>query len=247
MKYRRLSAAIVVLCVPPFAAAQSVVVTPKKVVYKRSVRNVPDFKRTFEVRYPTFSGKLKPASLRGLKTGTDYWRIFDTTLPDNLKDDTWLSRFDYVVKYNKHNLLDIWLIMEGVGAYPDGTTKYLVFDTRTGNKVDFPDLFMANRMPELLGKIRAVMKRTESEIKDEEMREALEAERETNPEFHPRPDQIGFKQLDFTISEKGVTFLYDYGYPHVVQALEPSGEFFLSYAELKPFIRPDGLLARFVR
>ena len=247
MKNRLLSAAIVVLCVLPFAAAQSVVVTPRKVVYKRTARSVPEHKRTFEVRYPVFTGKQSLDVRRRLKSGTDYWSIFDTKLADNLKDDHWLSSFDYVVKYNKHSILDIWLVMEGVGAYPDGETKYLVFDTRTGNKIDFPDLFSAERMPDLLSKVRSVIKRTESEVKDAEVREALEAERETNPEFHPTPDKIEFKHLDFTISDKGVTFLYDYGFPHVAQALEPSGEFFISYAELKPFIRSDGLLARFVR
>ena len=36
-------------------------------------------------------------------------------------------------------------------------------------------------------------------------------------------------------------------YAHVAQALEPPGEFFSSYRELKPFIRTDGLLARFIR
>jgi len=41
--------------------------------------------------------------------------------------------------------------------------------------------------------------------------------------------------------------MYGYNFAHVEQALEPSGEFFLSYQELKPFVRTDGLLARFVR
>ncbi len=56
------------------------------------------------------------------------------------------------------------------------------------------------------------------------------------------------KNLDgFSISSEGVTFIYDYGYPHVIKAIEPYGEFLLKWQELKPFIRPDGLLARFVR
>jgi hypothetical protein len=236
------------LSVLPFVAAQSVIVTPKKIVYKRTARNVPDFKRTFEVRYPLFSGKLNPAALRGLKTGTDYWRIFDTKLSDNLKDDHWLSSFDYLVKYNKNNILDIWLVMEGVGSYPDGSTKHLVFDIRTGKKLGIADLFAADRLPELLSKIRTVMKRQESEIDTDEAREALVSHRESYPELHPTPDKIQFKDLDgFTITDKGVTFVYDYGFPHVIEALEPSNEFFLSYSELKPFIRADGLLARFVR
>jgi hypothetical protein len=51
---------------------------------------------------------------------------------------------------------------------------------------------------------------------------------------------------EFSVSSKGVTFLYDAGYPHVIQALEPNGRYFLSYAELKPYIKPGGLLGQFV-
>ena len=56
------------------------------------------------------------------------------------------------------------------------------------------------------------------------------------------------KELNhFSVNEQGVTFYYDYDFPHVAKALEPNGEFFVSYADLKPFIKRDGLLARFVR
>jgi len=230
--------------------AQSVIVRPKKVVYQRTAKSVPDWKRTFEVRYPIFSGRLTPAALRRLKTGADYWTNFDLKLADNLRNEHWLSSLDYEVKYNKHNILDIRLYIEGIGAYPDGGAKYLVFDLRTGRKINYPDLFASSRMPDLLSKIRAVMRRTEEEAvkESEEVRETLARYPQSTAEFHPTPDRIEFKKLDgSSISDAGVTFFYDYGYAHVVQALEPSGEFFLSYAELKPFIRTDGLLARFVR
>ncbi len=58
-------------------SAQSVTVRARKVVYNRTAKNVPDFKRTFEVRYPVFSGTLKPAVLQKLRSGTDYWKIFE--------------------------------------------------------------------------------------------------------------------------------------------------------------------------
>jgi len=45
----------------------------------------------------------------------------------------------------------------------------------------------------------------------------------------------------------GVAFFYDYGFPNVLKALEPEGELRLSWAEVKPFIKKDGLLTRFVR
>ena len=52
---------------------------------------------------------------------------------------------------------------------------------------------------------------------------------------------------EFSVNDKGVTFYYDYGFPHVLEALQPSGEFMLDWRTLKPFIRRDGLLGRFVR
>ena len=233
-----------------FVTAQSVVVRPKKVAYKRTAKNLSNFKRSFEVRYPVFSGKASPAALRRLRAGTDYWRVFEMKLADNLRDDTWLSSFDYIVKYNKNNILDIWLIMEGAGAYPDGSIKYLVFDTRTGRQLTIADLFVGAGLPALMSRVRDVMKQNEAEAfkENDETREALEGYRENDPEFHPTLDKIDFKDLDgFSISDAGVTFIYDYGFPHVVEALEPSNEIFISYRDLRPFLRRDGLLARFIR
>lgn len=42
----------------------------------------------------------------------------------------------------------------------------------------------------------------------------------------------------------GATFVYDFGFPHVIQALEPSGECFLSYEELEPAAGPGSRCGR---
>ncbi len=231
-------------------SAQSVTVRPQKVVYKRTAKRVPDFKRTFEVRYPVFSGKLRPAVLRKLRSGTDYWKIFKISLAENLRDDHWLSSLDYDVAYDKNNILSIALTMEGLGAYPDGSTKHLVFDLRTGNRLSYADVFTAARLADLLSKIRSVMKQKEDEAtnESEEVREALTNYRTSEGEFYPPIEKIHLKDLDgFSICDNGVTFYYDYKYAHVVEALEPFDQFVLSYQDLKPFIRTDGLLASFVR
>jgi len=232
------------------AVGQSVIVKSRKVVYKRTAKNVPKWKRTFEVEYPVFSGKLSPAVLQSLRSGTDYWRVFDMSLAANLKTEAWLSSAGYDVKYNNHNLLDILLFIEGVGAYPDGSSRHLIFDLRTGKKLTYADLFTSSRLRSLVSKIRDVMKRGEIEAikENEETRDRLAYYREAYPGIHKFPDELQLKDLaGFSISDTGVTFIYRYGFAHVEQALEPSGEFFLPYAELRPFIRTDGLLARFVR
>ena len=52
---------------------------------------------------------------------------------------------------------------------------------------------------------------------------------------------------EFSVDENGITFRHDYGYPHVVQALQPNGEFFFTWAQLKPYIKAGGLLSRLSR
>jgi hypothetical protein len=249
MRIRSLFVFLSLLALCSGVVAQSVTVRPRKVVYKRASKDIPEWKRTFEVRYPTFSGRFAPAALRNLKSGTDYWSLFDTTLADNLKDDHWLSSFDYLVRYNKNNILDLLLIMEGVGAYPDTSIKYLVFDLRTGKKVELQDLFDPRRLDDLRDLIRGKMRSHEAALEGEIKEElALRRESDILPNLHPPPDKLELKNLEgFSVSDTGITFLYDYGYPHVIQALEPSNEFFISYKDLKTLIRTDGLLARFVR
>jgi hypothetical protein len=61
-------------------------------------------------------------------------------------------------------------------------------------------------------------------------------------------NQLEFKtqNLDeFSVSDKGVTFLYDAEFPHVIRGLQPDGEYFFNYAELRPYIQTGGPLGVF--
>ena len=79
---------------------------------------------------------------------------------------------------------------------------------------------------------------TASKSDPEDIRIAKEAQ---------EPLKFTIENLDeFSVGAKGITFLYDAGYPHAIQAFEPIGEYFFSYSELKPFIRRDGLLGQFI-
>lgn len=59
----------------------------------------------------------------------------------------------------------------------------------------------------------------------------------------------GYKPGDldnFSVSDRGITFIYNYSFPEVSGALEPEGKFFLSYTQLKPYINPQSLLGPFI-
>lgn len=250
MRRRIFSLGLILIFFATTVIAQSLTVHPRKVVYKRTAKTVPDFKRSFVVRYPVFSGAFKPAVLRELRIATDYWKVFKISLAENLKDDHWLTSLDYKVAYNKNGVLDIALAIEGLGAYPDGSTEHLVFDLRKGRLVTYDDIFASAMHSELVQTIREVMKRKEDDAvkESEDVRDVLEDYRRTEPEHYPSIDKVGLKDLDgFSVSDKGITFFYDYKFAHVVQALEPFDEIFIPYSDLKSFIRRDGLLARFVR
>ena len=71
---------------------------------------------------------------------------------------------------------------------------------------------------------------------------------ETKPEDLFEEKRFQIEDLDgFSVDGSGVTFTYEYGFPHVIKALEPDGSFTYSWAQLKPYIKTTGLLARLAR
>ena len=111
----------------------------------------------------------------------------------------------------------------------------------TGNKVLPRDVFQ--NLPSLAKLVRKV-----------QAAEIATATKEMKSDPDARPEDLfsetNFTEADFdqfSVNAKGVTFYYDYGFPHVLEALQPAGEYHFSWAQMKPFVRGDGLLARFVR
>jgi len=159
-----------------------------------------------------------------------------------------LEEFSYKVNYNKNNILDITFTQDGSGAYPDTQTRHFAINLKSGNVIKASDAFITSSLPKLRdmleGKLQGELKEILESLKDsksdpEDVRIASEAQ-----------EQLGYtiENLDnFEVGAKGITFLYDAGYPHVIQAFEPKGRYFFSYSELKPSIKRDGPLGQFVQ
>ncbi len=205
-----------------------------------------------EVSYPVFSGL--PADIlaevqvnAGLKGGTgsslEEWRK---------EEDTWLSGINYEVHYNQDGLLSLTYSVDGMGAHPSTSTTDVVVDLRTGRPVTAPDLFRKASLAELAAKVD----RLRAAAVEESFRSSL-ASMKTDPDpidplteedlnrilEEPRKVHIQVSDLDrFRLGEEGITFIYDFNFSHAIEALEPSGEYFLSYKDLQPFINPQGLL-----
>ncbi|HVF56429.1 MAG TPA: hypothetical protein VM934_09780 [Pyrinomonadaceae bacterium] len=187
-----------------------------------------------------------PAVLKKVRSTLRLKNIFDTSLAE-YRQDTWLDEFDYQVNYNKNYILDITFTQSGSAAYPDTHTRHFAINLKTGETIKAADAFNASSFTRLA---RMADEKLQAEIKTilkEAERDASEEDRKNNVDLFA-PLKFTTKNLDeFSVGDRGITFLYDAGFPHVVQALQPEGRYFFSYAELKPFIKRNGVLAQFIR
>lgn len=221
---------------------QYVVVTGKKVTYTRP-KPLSEFKKTFTINYPKIKAAT-PALSRKIEDAVSYQKAFALNVEEEKRDIQWLEEADYDVQYNKNGLLNLILSINGTGAYPSGISKSVIADTKTGKRVLPGEIFVY-----INGLVAMAKKAQKKEISD--AIKEIKADKEYQ---EPEPEKL-FENADFTIenlkgfsiSDEGVTFHYDYGFPHVILALQPIGAYFFTWAEMKPYIRAAGLLGRFVR
>lgn len=225
-----------------------VIIKPRTVTLIRRPSLVKGFpeKRSAKVTYPVISGLKNVPVLRRVQSLLQVKNVFDTSLED-YREDRWLAEFGYKVNYNRNYVLDVTFTQSGSGAYPDTHTKHFAINLKDGSVLKAAEVFIGDKSEALAAlvnnKLQAELKKiveelTASKSDPEDLRIAKEAQ---------EPLTFTIENLDgFSVGAKGITFLYDAGYPHAIQAFEPIGEYFFSYSELKPFIRRDGLLGQFI-
>lgn len=223
--------------------SQSVVLSIKTVKYTRP-KPIVDFKKTFTVAYPKIRAAT-PALSRKIEAAISYERNFEMSIKEELGEIQWLETAEYDVGYNAHGILSMSLTISGTGAYPSSSTKYVVVDIRKGTKAKPADAFT-----DLDGLLDMVNK-----AKDKEVAKAI-AEIKADPENKDADIESMFKDSEqynkvsldeFEVDENGIIFHHDYGFAHVAQALQPPGEFFFTFEDLKPYIKVGGLLSRVPR
>jgi len=238
----RIPACLVILLFAFTVSAQTrVTIRSQKTILVRSGKIVRDFpeKKRASVTQPVFSG-LSPSVLKQLRATLALKNIFGSTL-NEYRSEAWLEEFSYEVHFNQQGILDIAYTQSGSGAYPDQQTKHFVIDLKTGRTINAAEVFVTSQSEKLAAlldsKLQAEIKQVLSETGDE-----------GKSAYEGKSLKFEVKDLEnFSIGPKGVTFLYDAGFPHVIQALQPDGQYLLSFADLKPYLRPEGKLGQFIR
>jgi hypothetical protein len=226
------------LLLPWPSLAQTSVVLEKKTVTLKELLG-----READIHYPVLktamdkalAGRIQEAI--GLKAGTgstlEEWK-------SEVRESSWLTEIDYEISFNKGSILNVIYTTAGMGAHPSESSKSLVVDLRMGKPLLAADLFKRASLPALAARVNkslraavaATLKEWGSEIEGMEKDEDLK-----NARFK-------VENLDnYRIDDRGITFLYEFDFPHVILAAEPSEEYFLSFQELKPFMDEKGLLA----
>lgn len=221
---------------------QSVNIVPKKVTYTRP-KVTSSFKKTFTVTYPIVKG-TSPALAKKIEESISYKKVMSLDIEDEINNSDWLQEAEFQVGYNRKDVLSIYLNFTGIGAYEQYYGKNVVVDLKTGRRVTAKDVF--RNMNGLVAQIK--------KIQDDEIAESskeIKAQKDFND---VNTDElfryVDFKKIhleDFSINEKGVSFQYDYGFPRTLMMFEPGGNYFLSWREIKPFIKRGGLLEKFIR
>ena len=221
---------ILALAVNAFAQIK---VTSEKITYQRTGENVAEYKKTFEVNYPRFSG-VDPENAKRLEWTFDYWRAFDASFEEERESQA-LDSLDFRVKYNDSGIIVLDLYREGSGASVSSEVRTIVAD-KFGNRIRFTDVFK-NR----IGLLAEIDKKQAAEMKLEE--EKFKRQGGEGKLFEEEVQKASDQVEEFFVDDFGVTFKFDYAFPRVSQALQPEGEYFFSWKEIKPFLREYSSLA----
>jgi hypothetical protein len=242
MKNKLLPAALIIIATVCAAAAQSLVLNNKMTTYTRK-KPIADHKKTFTINYPIVKAAT-PALTKKIQAAISYSSVLGLNLKEELGPVQWLEEADYDVIYNTDGVFSIDLEMNGSGAYPSGITRSVVIDIRTGTRATAANTFV--NLPALTAMIKQSLRDEIDAAIVEIKRDPENGELDTAELF--KNADLKRKDLEgFSAEENGVIFKYDYGFPHVIQALQPEGRFFFTWEQLKPYIARRGLLSRIAR
>lgn len=213
----------------------------------RLVKQFPHKKRAIVV-YPVVSGLRDPEVLRRVKSLLNIKNIFDSSLRE-YREDAWLDEFNFTVNHNANSLLDITFRQSGSAAYPDDQEKHLLINLKNGRLVGAAEAFRPDKLTALATAVDRKLQQELRQLTSENARDKKSGaeERESLKQAY---EDLKFETShldDFSVGPKGITFRFDAGFPHVIQAREPSGRYLFTYSELKPYINPNGPLGHFVR
>jgi hypothetical protein len=224
----------------------SVKIAPRRVVYRRTNTSV-DYKKKYTIVHPEISGvsrRLKQKIERNLR----YEKTFDFYFTNGLDEEyQLLDKAAYRVVYNKNGILNLRFSIDVSTADKSHYDKTIAVNLKTGELIKPEDVFTGAKQKQLAARIN---KSLQAEIARTARRVKKESGDDKGGQILAQFREKIFTPLyldSFELSDKGITFVYTYDYAYIPGNYKPPGRFFLSYAQLKPFVRRDGLLGKLIK
>src|SRR6185503_16061947 len=160
----------------------------------------------------TINAQLKFEDLTYGENLDEIKRAWAAAMPDEVIFG--VQSTDFEVTANMRNVLSLSVSIETMAAYPDMFYAYKNFNNLTGAAVKITDLLDASKLPAVASKL------------DEELQRriaTLEMEIQSGEVQADQWDSLHVTAADlesFSTTPEGITFHYDPGFPHAIQALE---------------------------
>jgi hypothetical protein len=239
MKGLLLAAFLSTAAFAPSALAQTTTVTDQTLTLATTTVTPP---RKVVLHYPKLSGLTDPTVLQKVQMAIDLSAVLEEPLDQikqNYNQSYWLTDLTYQVNYNQNGIFDITYTISGVGAYSTTSEKQISVSLVSGKVLRAEDLFKVESLGVLA---RMLDQALQAEVKAG-IAKLKAAEPDVDAEDIFRNPRFRVRHLNnFSITPQGVTFRYNYGFPHVALAYEPAGRFAMTYAELQPYLKPKGVL-----
>ncbi len=219
----------------------SATIQPKTLTFTRGKKGQDSYKQA-TVQIPTITTGPNSAVLKQVQDAIGPKQVLGESVQEldtEFQKSGALSRLSYKVNYNKNAIVHLTYTKETVTSYPSTFRHYVAVDLQTGKVITAADLLTPSGLENLAATIDQLMQqRIQKTIAEKGTQDGDLKTRLTGKQFK-------IQNLNtFLISEKGITFIYDFDFPHAIQALAPDGEFFLTYDQLQPSFKPVARLGR---
>lgn len=192
---------------------------------------------------PAVSAKVQKAYL--LQTVNDYTPEEAQNWLDEYERGTLpiqgLTAFETDTTYYGHCILGISYRLDWMGAYPSSHTGYINYNLKTGDTLRIQDVVAEGEMDALL---QLCNQKLQQNI-DDNRKQLVAGDGLEDAEWHIKEYPPQFTQdniNNFYISDTGITFRYEFDFPHVMQGMEPDGDISVSKDELRQLLNSDGPL-----
>jgi len=190
--------------------------------------------------WPIVSGQGDQDAIAMMNKLMDYEIVTGESLEETLEIFGENSMF--TVNYVDTDLIDITITVDFLGAYPSTFDYYFTFDAGTGERLVAGDLFLDDKIDDLVALLDLHLQRN-IEIRKRQNTVVLEDDGQVT---ELDQDFVREDLEDFTVMPDGMIFRHDFGFLHAILALEPEGEIFLEWEILAEFANMDGPLAALI-